>query len=210
MTNHTVVDIETVGQPLDAIEERFRDGLLASFDPTPGAGTADDARREEAARRFSLWGATGRVIVIGMHNPETGQSRVLAAEDEKELLREFWSLVRGFDAQITFNGKLFDFPFLLMRSAVHAIRPTVKLDCRRYTRHPHYDLREVLSNAYQEKRGSLDFFCSLFGIASPKDKMSGSEVGEAYRAGRLHDIAEYCRADVAATAALYLRVRDYF
>jgi len=206
----TVIDIETVGQPLSEFEPRHHDDLIRYFDPTPQAGPPDDERRAEAVRRFSLWGPTGQVIVIGLHNPDSGQGRVLASDNEVELLEEFWGLIKGFDAHVTFNGKQFDFPFLQMRSAVHGLRPTVTLDTRRYTRHPHFDLYEILTGFYAQRRGSLDFFCSLFGIPSPKTGMKGAEVGDAYRAGRLPDIAAYCQADVEATAELYKRVKDYF
>jgi predicted PolB exonuclease-like 3'-5' exonuclease len=208
--HRTVVDIETVGQPLSAFEERFHDGLLRWFDPGPAGEEPDAARRAEAERRFSLWGATGRVIVIGMHNPDTGKSKVLASDVEAELLREFWDLVKSFDLTITFNGKRFDFPFLQMRSAVRNIKPTIALDCRRFSRHPHYDLREQLSFFDAHRYGSLDFYCALFGIPSPKSGMSGDQVGEAYSQGRLQEIADYCRADVEATGALYNRVREHF
>jgi hypothetical protein len=40
--------------------------------------------------------------------------------------------------------------------------------------------------------------------------MSGDQVAEAFRQGRLAEIADYCRADVEATAALYLRIKDCF
>ena len=182
--------------------------MLHWFDPGPAGTEPDDARRAEAERRFSLWGATGRVIVVGMHNPDTGKSRVLTAGDERELLAEFWKLVKPFDLQITFNGKQFDFPFLQIRSAVLGIRPTIHLDTRRFSRQPHYDLREVLTHNYLQRHGSLDFFCALFDIPTPKGALSGEKVGDAYREGRLDEIAAYCEADVVATAALYDRVKD--
>ena len=206
----TVIDIETVGQPLAAFEAKHHDDLIRYFDPSPQAGPPDAERRAEAVRRFSLWGPTGQVIVIGLHNPDSGQGRVLASADERGLLEEFWGLIKGFDAHVTFNGKQFDFPFLQMRSAVLGLRPTVALDTRRYSRHPHFDLYEILTGFYAQRRGSLDFYCSLFGIPSPKTGMHGAEVGEAFQAGRLAEIADYCRADVEATAALYLRVKDCF
>ncbi|MFQ5668947.1 MAG: ribonuclease H-like domain-containing protein [Acidobacteriota bacterium] len=206
----TVIDIETVGQPLAGFAERFREDLLRWFDPGQREEAMDGARRAEAEKRFSLWGATGKVIVIGMHNPDTEQSRILASDDEARLLEEFWGLVKAFELQITFNGKMFDFPFLKMRSAVLGVKPTLALVCRRYSRQPHYDLREVLSQDGLQRHGGLDFFCRLFGIPSPKGGLTGAQVGEAYRAGRLQEIAEYCRADVVATAALYRRVKDYF
>ncbi len=208
--NRTVVDIETVGQPLSAFPERFRPDLLRWFDPGPAGTEPDAARRQEAERRFSLWGATGKVIVIGMHNPDTGQGRILSGDDEATLLAEFWQLIKAFDLWITFNGKRFDFPFLQLRSAILGIAPTVRLDCRRYSRQPHYDLRELLTHFYEQRHGSLDFFCALFGIPSPKGSLSGEKVGEAYHEGRLEEIAAYCQADVEATAELYRRVKDHF
>jgi predicted PolB exonuclease-like 3'-5' exonuclease len=204
----TVVDIETVGQPLSAVDERFHDKLLGWFDPGPAGTEMDDERRREAERRFSLWGPTGQVIVIGMHNPDSEKSKVLASDDEAGLLREFWGLVKAFDLTITFNGKQFDYPYLKMRSAIRGVVPSLALDCRRFTRHPHYDLREVLSNFGAWRHGSLDFYCSIFGIASPKQALSGDKVGEAYAQGRLQEIADYCQADVEATGALYMRVKE--
>ena len=206
--NKTVIDIETVGQPLASFPERFHDKLLQWFDPGPAGTEMEDERRIEAERRFSLWGGTGKVIVIGMHNPGTGKSRILASDDEREILTTFWELVKPFDLQITFNGKQFDFPFLQMRTALLGLAPSVRLDCRRYSRQPHYDLREVLTNFYQHRHGSLDLFCALFGIPTPKEKLSGEQVGEAYRQGRLDEVAAYCEADVTATAELYARVKD--
>jgi len=200
----TVVDIETVGQPLSALDERFHAKLLGWFDPGPSGTEMDDARRQEAERRFSLWGPTGKVIVIGMHNPDSEKSRVLASHDEASLLREFWGLVKAFDLTITFNGKQFDYPFLKIRSAIQGVVPSVALDCRRFTRHPHYDLRDF--GAW--RHGSLDFYCSVFGIASPKEELSGEKVGEAYAQGRLQEIADYCQADVESTGALYTRVKE--
>ncbi|MFQ5766931.1 MAG: ribonuclease H-like domain-containing protein [Acidobacteriota bacterium] len=209
-THATVIDIETVPQPLSAFPERFHDKLVDWFQPPRREGDVEPSGQAAAEGRFNLWGGTGRVIVIGMHNPDSGQSRILASDDERDLLKEFWELVKPFDLQITFNGKLFDFPFLQLRSAILQVKPSVRLDCRRYSRHPHLDLRELLTNFYAQKFGTLDFFCELFGIASPKTALSGSQVAAAYREGRLQEIADYCRADVTATAELYLKTQGYY
>ena len=206
--NRTVVDIETVAQPLSEFDDRFHDSLLRWFDPGPAGTEMDEERKSESQRRFSVWGPSGRVIVIGMHNPDTLKSRVLAGDDEAEILGQFWDLVKSFELTITFNGKQFDYPYLKMRSAMHGIKPSVALDCRRFTRHPHYDLREILSNFGAWRHGGLDFYCSLFGVPSPKQGLSGDKVGEAYAQGRLQEIADYCQADVEATGALYMKVRE--
>ena len=38
--------------------------------------------------------------------------------------------------------------------------------------------------------------------------MHGYVVGDAYREGRLAEVADYCRRDVEATAALYRRLES--
>jgi predicted PolB exonuclease-like 3'-5' exonuclease len=47
-------------------------------------------------------------------------------------------------------------------------------------------------------------------VPSPKDGISGSKVGEFYKAGRLDDIARYCLADCKATGQLYLKLKNYY
>jgi hypothetical protein len=54
---------------------------------------------------------------------------------------------------------------------------------------------------------SLHAACVAFGIPSPKsEEIHGYAVGDLYRQGRLGEIADYCRRDVEATAALYRRL----
>ena len=48
---------------------------------------------------------------------------------------------------------------------------------------------------------------SLDGHRTPKEQgMDGYSVGPYYRAGRLREIAQYCRRDVEATARLYQKI----
>ena len=43
-------------------------------------------------------------------------------------------------------------------------------------------------------------------MESPKGSIDGSQVGRAYREGRIEEIGEYCLRDVRATGELYSRV----
>jgi hypothetical protein len=43
-------------------------------------------------------------------------------------------------------------------------------------------------------------------VESPKGSIDGSQVGRAYREGRIDDIGEYCLRDVRATAELYRKL----
>lgn len=54
----------------------------------------------------------------------------------------------------------------------------------------------------------LDEWSQFFGVTGKSDGWDGSKVCPAYVAGRHAEIAAYCAADVAATAALYQIVRQ--
>jgi hypothetical protein len=215
-----VVDIETVGTPWTELDERTQQYLLGR--------AANEAEREAVPRRLGLAPGTGRVIVIGMQNITTGSAGVLVEgspqpwrEDgpqgfkrfdgeERALLGEFWKLVARAGRIVTFNGRGFDGPFLMLRSTILGVAPTVNLAGYRYTFEPHCDLAEVF-NFHGAVRSdfSLDYWCRRFGISSPKDEgLQGHQVQQAYEEGRLEEIVRYCARDVAATASLYAAVRE--
>ena len=97
---------------------------------------------------------------------------------EPEILREFWKKADEKAGQrrgaivypiVTFNGRSFDGPFLMLRSIIHGIQPTRNLVGYRYSLREHCDLQEVLTflgSLDWRYRYSLDFWCHQFGIKS--------------------------------------------
>ena len=51
---------------------------------------------------------------------------------EKEMLESFWRVAKRVDQFITFNGRNFDVPFLMMRSAMLGVKVTRNLMGYRY------------------------------------------------------------------------------
>jgi hypothetical protein len=201
-----VVDIETVGQERRRLPPRALEILLRDAE--------SDADREELVRRFALDPATGRIVCIGVYWIEVDRSRAYYHRDEMELLANFWSDIAQIRPTrfVTFNGKSFDFPYINVRSAILGV-PSPRdllLDTRRFSTERHFDVREVLTNYDRYRKGTLEFFCQIFGVASPKDGLDGSKVGEFFAQGRMEEIANYCLADCKATAELYRRLRPYF
>jgi len=200
-----VVDIETVGQDPELIPARAREILL-------------DVENEEDRRRvlenLALDPCTGRIICIGVHWVELDRSRVYCQSDERELLANFWSDIGQIRPQrfVTFNGKSFDFPYINIRSAIMGVPVPrdVQLDTRRYSTERHFDVREVLVNYDRYRKGTLEFFCEIFGVPSPKNGINGRTVGDYFKAGQLEQIAQYCLADCRATSELYLKLRNYY
>ena len=216
-----VVDIETVGVPWDTLDAKTRDYLQGR--------KASEAEREAVPRRLGLAPGTGRVIVIGMQNVTSGQTGGVLVDgegdawtdggpmgfkrfagDERSILAEFWKRVEHAGRIVTFNGRMFDGPFLMIRSAILGLTPTRNLAGYRYSVDPHCDLADVLKfqGAVRDSFG-LDYWCRRFGITSPKEEgLDGSMVQEFYENGRLDEIVEYCVRDVVATGALYASLRE--
>jgi DNA polymerase elongation subunit (family B) len=200
-----VIDIETVGQEPETIPARAKEILL-------NVDTPED--QERILGSLGLDPCTGRIICIGVHWIELDRSRVYCQPDERELLANFWSDIGHIRPQrfVTFNGKSFDFPYINIRSAISAvpIPRDVLLDTRRFSTDRHFDVREVLTNYDRYRKGTLEFFCEIFGVPSPKNGINGSNVGDYFRAGKLDEIAKYCLADCKATGELYLKLRNYY
>lgn len=213
-----VIDIETAGLPWDALDDAQKTYLLKN------AKTEDE--RSRLPEMLSLWPFTGRIIVIAMLNPDTGRGRIwyeksdgraeeksadglftFIGDTEAVCLAEFWKAMRRFQRFVTFNGRGFDGPFLMLRSAALGIAATRNLVGYRYSVRPHTDLLEVVSFFGASRKWNLDFACKSFGVASPKEQgLDGFSVGHFYRAGKLREIALYCRRDVEATACLFQKL----
>lgn len=216
-----VFDIETSGGKLKDLSESQQEYLLREaekeIDPVIRQQKINDAER-----LLGLYPFTAKVIVIGMYDVESGKSFVYYLDDEKTrtesesqiifesftsekmMLEKFWEGIKVFDQIITFNGRGFDVPFLMLRSAMLGVRVTRNFMGYRYETKNHVDLLEQLSFYGGFKRFNLDFYCHAFGIESPKSKgVTGMDVQELYEAGKIKEIASYCARDVLATYELY-------
>ncbi|HSY51953.1 MAG TPA: ribonuclease H-like domain-containing protein [Thermoanaerobaculia bacterium] len=216
-----VIDIETVGTPWEELDAYVREYLIKGL---------NDGDAEETRRAGGLSPFRGRIIAIGVINIEDGRScamyevpgqtqlaiekagqRTYMSGSEKQILEKFWEFFEGDSRFITFNGRQFDGPFLMIRSAINGIVPKRDLVGYRYGYHPNCDLREALNffgttNARQFKF-NLDLACKVFGVETSKGEgLDGRSVETWYRAGRHREIADYCLDDVRATCELYEKV----
>ena len=222
-----VFDIETVGYNFESLEESQQEFILRYSEKE----TRQEEREKlklEAIRYLSLYPLTSKVVSIGMLNTETKNTLVLfegsevkewqseetgiryCSHTEEEMLTMFWEYVKKVDAVITFNGRSFDIPFLMLRSAIHKIKPSRNFIKKRYDNHSHIDLLDKFTYYGMTKKFNLDFYCKSFNIQSPKSHgVSGMDVKELYAAGKIEEIATYCAHDVEATFQLYNVWNEY-
>ena len=231
-TEHKLVfDIETIGKDFTALDDMSQEYLLQY--------AQDDQEREEIKEHLGFYPLTGEIVAIGILNPDThkgcvftqkGSALVLpkkieeiteadiAIEEgtEKEILEKFWHAAEMYHTFISFNGRGFDVPYLMVRSAIHQIRPSKDLMSNRYlssqyAQSKHIDLFDQLSfYGAVRRKFSLHMWSKAFGIKSPKEGgTTGDDVGKLFHEGHAADIARYNAGDLLATAALYAQWESY-
>lgn len=235
---YLIFDIETSALPFDDFDQSQQEYLLR--------GTTTEEEQEERKRMMSLNPLTAQVVALGMVQVGSidGEPRGCvysscgdeseAKEDESladgsiwrtmsegELLSKWWEVLarggrNGGYHLISFNGRGFDAPFLMLRSAALRIKPSRNLmEGTRWNYPMHTDLQEELCFRGFDRNGAMrrfnfDFYCKAFGIPSPKSEgITGHDVPEFYRQGRYREIAEYCLRDVWATWELFKFWKEY-
>lgn len=214
-----IFDIETIPISFETLDEAQQKYLL-KFAETP-----ED--EEKVKQEMALWAPTNQIVAIGMLSVESGKGAVYyqsgdtviepyekdgikyESGTEKEILEKFWKALSFSQRFVTFNGRGFDCPVLMLRSAMCGVKPSRNLMPYRYAADIHVDLLEQLTFYNACRKFNLDFYCKAFGIASPKENgMNGHEVAPMYRAGKYQMIAEYCAGDLHATKELYFRWKE--
>lgn len=215
-----VFDIETLGFDFSSFDQEQQDYLLKY---------AEDEEEKEKIKndRLALYAPTAQIIAIGLINPETDKGEIIYQSpnkkneefeengvlyrtgSEKEILQIFWERIKFYSSFITFNGRNFDCPFIMLRSAILGVLPTKNLLPYRYNSNVHIDLLDQLTFYGAVRKFNLDFYCKTFGIVSPKKEVCGHDLKDMFKLEKYVEIARYCIGDVRATKELYERWEKY-
>ena len=215
-----IFDIETIPENFNLMDQTQQDYLMKFCE--------SEEDEQKVKEQMALWALTNRIVAIGMLSVETEtgavyfQSKDKEIEDfeekgikyfsgnEKEILEKFWKAIAFANKFVTFNGRGFDCPVLMLRSAILKVKPTKNLVPYRYSTDLHVDLLEQLTFYGAVRKFNLDFFCKAFDIESPKSQgVTGHDVKPLFEQGEFKKIAKYCAGDLFATRELYLRWKDY-
>lgn len=204
------LDIETIPaedekrETLAYLYERKREKARNAAGEGGAAASLDTEDFEQFLLSTSFDGAFGRLLCIG-YAFDDGPVEALVG-DEREMLVRFWELAREAELFVGHNVMEFDLPFIYQRSIVQGVRPSVKLSFARYRSSPIYDTMKEWVQWGRHSVG-LEHLALALGIPTPKEGIDGSQVFEFYKAGRLDEIVDYCKRDVATTRAVYKRMR---
>lgn len=224
-----VFDIETIGEDFEQLDPATQSSLTRWIrrEAREDAGSFD-ALLKDVKDGLGFSPLTGRIVALGVYDTERSQGVVyfdspeLELKDyreenfwfkprsEAEMLKAFWEGIVNYQTVVSFNGRAFDLPFMLIRSAANRVKPSRDLMASRYLERSgrglrHVDLLDQLSfYGAVRRKGSLHLYCRAFGIKSPKaNGITGDEVQSLFKAKRYQEIAEYNSWDLIATAELY-------
>lgn len=136
---------------------------------------------------------------------------------EAEIIQRFYDGIDKYTPQIiSWNGSGFDLPVLHYRGLIHGVNASRYWELgdddkefkwnnyisRYHMRH--LDLMEVMAMYNARANAPLDSLAKLCGFPG-KLGMDGSKVWDAFKAGKIKEIRDYCETDVANTHLVFLR-----
>lgn len=168
-------------------------------------------------KKAGIYAEFSKIVCISsayFHN-NTLRVKSFAGHDEKELLDAFSGAVnqffRGNDYYLAaHNGKEFDFPVIARRMLVNGLKIPAPFDLagKKPWEVAHLDTMELWKFGDYKNFTSLALLAALFGFPTPKDDISGSDVGSVY--WEHHDlprIITYCQKDTITVARLLQKYR---
>ncbi len=229
-----IFDIETIGEDFESLDETTKEVLTHWIKRESESDKEYKASLSELKEGMGFSPLTGEVVAIGVWDYERDKGTVYfqaPGEDmknfeedgvmfkpmtEKEMLESFWKGAEKYTEFISFNGRAFDAPFLMIRSAIHKIRPTKDLTRARYLYQQspgaiHVDLFDQLTfYGSLRRKGGLHLWSRAFGIKSPKaDGVKGEDVARMFKEKKFKEIARYNVGDLRATKELYDYWQEY-
>lgn len=216
------IDIETI--PTDRAD--VRDYIAAGVSPPGNISKAETIAKwneesrpqavEDAVNKTSFDGAFGRICCFGFAVEDEEARTIFSADDERSLLLE---VAKAMDYHIEPNRRLsttvvghnvsaFDLRFLVQRFIVNNILPPTVL--ARSAQAKPWETDKVFDTMVQwagvGNRVSLEKLCLALGIKSPKTELDGSKVWEYVQAGRIAEVATYCKGDVEQMREVFKRM----
>lgn len=229
-----VFDIETVGEDFEMMDETSQRIMTHWIEKEAKNEEDYEKSLNNLKNEMGLSPLTGFIVAVGVLEVESQKGAVYyqapekkiadfeengikyIVQSEKEILESFWSVVKRAESFVSFNGRGFDVPFLMIRSAVHGIRPSKNLLSNRYLSMQkfgakHIDLMDQLTfYGAMWKKPNLHMCCRALGVKSPKeDGMDGNLVAKLFKNQEYENIARYNVGDLFSTAGVFEKWKNF-
>ena len=214
------LDLETCPAQNPAV----RNDIAASITPPGNISKADTialwhiekkpAAVEEAWRKTSFDGAVGHICVIGIAIDDAPPTAIYFEDwhrHEAEALDSLNAIINAACAErpnerpvfIGHNLIEFDLRFLFQRSVVLGVKPSRHIP---FAARPWDDsVFDTMARWDGKNRTSMDKLCRALGYDGKGD-LDGSKVWDYVQAGRIAEVAEYCKGDIERTRRMFKRM----
>jgi len=196
----------------DQIKFTSKDSMLAMW-ADKFKVEATEAQAQTEWRKTSFDGSCGHICVIGVAFDDEPPIALYYDLDwlgsEAKLLQDFANLIDNRLAQehsrptfIGHNLVEFDLKFLFQRSVVLNVKPSRHIP---FAARPWDDgVYDTMLKWGAKTGGSMAKICKAIGLEGKGD-IDGSKVWDYVQAGKIAEVAEYCRGDIDRTRAMYKR-----
>jgi len=222
MSKKLYFDIETIPASEESLKalHYLYDKKLKKFEESREEKDDEFMSFDDFFEKTCLDGAFGRILCIGYALDDRPTGCLCEPEDEKKMLEEFWDMAANVDLFVGHNIMEFDLKFIMQRSAILGVKPSWNkfeepgkkpwemgkfLSFARYRNCPIFDTMCEWSNWGRPNVG-LEHIALAMGIPTPKEGIDGSQVWNFLKAGKVKEIADYCKRDVETTRAVYKRM----
>jgi len=175
---------------------------------------------EKLYERAAIYAEFGKIVCIscGYMTLQGGEKKLsiksFFGHDEKKILQDFTDSVvklskKNVSILCAHNGKEFDFPYICRRLIINQlpIPASLQIAGKKPWEIEHLDTMELWKFGDYKSYTSLVLLAHSLGIATPKDDIDGSMVGDVYwKENNVKRIATYCEKDVITVAQICLRL----
>lgn len=200
------IDIETVRayKNLDLAPDEFQ----AAWEYASKSRYPDQKPGDSFEEFGGLYPEFGKIVCITVKSEQAEKPTSFFGDDEAEILASFAMGVeklakRNAIVLVGHGIKYFDIPYINVRMAGHGMKilKPFKTNGLKPWELVHIDTVEAWKGGQfkTSQVSSLPAVCLTLGIPSPKDDISGAEVGSVYwskQPGALERIKDYCEKDV--------------
>lgn len=216
-----VLDVETLPSQDPAVREQITATITAPGNYTKPESIAKWEAEvkpglvDEAVLRTSFDATHGMLAVIGLAFDDEEPQAIYDKnwlENEAKILEQFFQKINerysdlrnGLPRFVGHNILDFDLRFIWQRAVILGIRPPpiIPFDAKPWSDRI-FDT--MTAWAGMKNRISLDKLCSALGIPG-KGGISGADVWPMIQAGKIVEVADYCRNDISITRAAYKRM----
>ncbi len=153
------------------------------------------------------------VLGLGHDGRGTFTRKVLTAPDESQeagVLEAFWTIAavaaRRNAIIVSFGDTTFGGSFLLRRSRLMGLTPSIPIPLGRYRLEAHFDVSAIRANWTRGQEFSLELWATQYGVAGPWERDTAGAIRDHLLAGDLPRATALAEARLEAIHALYQRL----